>query len=259
MAVNDRAARIAARTAATAARAADAPGTTPTATAAATAAGAAQTAAVTAAAAAAAMTPPPVMVSAMDTYIPNVPEVSAKDIMARFKTTTLTKIEGEPTYIEMDNIRDELYRNAMAIKSCFGGGKLGHLGMIMQPVLYTIEAGEAWSVAQSSGTYPTFAPGATEHEKKAKMATFIVVEKAIKVEDVMQNLLRNQVLKAVDPEYYMELEHSIFQYDQVSVMELLTHLFKNYAKIDDQLLENNKELYAEAPDLSKPIDMYFRK
>ena len=239
MAVNDRAARIAARTAATAARAADAPGTTPTAAAAATAAGAAQTAAVTAAAAAAAtaaataaasMTPPTVMVSAMDTYIPNVPEVSAEDIMARFKTTTLTKIEGEPTYIEMDNIRDELYRNAMAIKSCFGGGKLGHLGMIMQPVLYAIEAGEAWSVAQSSGTYPTFAPGATEHEKKAKMATFIVVEKAIKVEDVMQNLLRNQVLEAVDPEYYMELEHSIFQYDQVSVMELLTHLFKNYAK-----------------------------
>jgi hypothetical protein len=205
------------------------------------------------------MTPPTVMVSAMDTYIPNVPEVSAEDIMARFKTTTLTKIEGEPTYIEMDNIRDELYRNAMAIKSCFGGGKLGHLGMIMQPVLYTIEAGEAWSVAQSSGTYPTFEPGATEHEKKAKMATFIVVEKAIKVEDVMQNLLRNQVLEAVDPEYYMELEHSIFQYDQVSVMELLTHLFKNYAKIGDQLLENNKELYAEAPDLSKPIDVYFRK
>ena len=91
------------------------------------------------------------------------------------------------------------------------------------------------------------------------MATFIVVEKAIKVEDVMQNLLRNQVLDAIDPEYYMELEHSIFQYDKVSVMELLNHLFKNYAKIDGQLLKNNKELYAEAPDLSKPIDVYFRK
>jgi len=39
-------------------------------------------------------------------------------------------------------------------------------------------------------------------------------------------------------------------------MELLAHLFKNYAKINGQLLENNKELYAEAPDPSKPTDVY---
>ena len=88
------------------------------------------------------------------------------------------------------------------------------------------------------------------------MATFIVVEKAIKVEDVMQNLICNQVIDAVDPEYYMELKHFIFQYDQVSVMELLTHLFKNYTKFDGQLLKNNKELYAKAPDLSKSIDIH---
>jgi hypothetical protein len=75
----------------------------------------------------------------------------------------------------------------------------------------------------------------------------------------MQDLLRNQVLEAVDPEYYMELEHSIFKYDKVTVNELLTHIFDNYAKIDDQLLETNRERYSEAPDLSKPIDVYFRK
>ena len=65
-----------------------------------------------------------VHVSVMDTLIPQVPEVSAEDIAARFKTTTLTKIEGEPTYNEMDDIRDELYRNAMAIKSPFRGGNM---------------------------------------------------------------------------------------------------------------------------------------
>ena len=131
--------------------------------------------------------------------------------------------------------------------------------MIMQPVLYEIKAGKEWNVAESSGTYPAFEPGESEHGKKAKMAKFIVVKKAIKVEEVMQNLLRNQVLEAIEPDYYMEVEHSIFQYNQVSVMKLLAYLFENYAKIDNQLLKNNKELYAEAPDLSKPIDVYFRK
>ena len=97
-----------------------------------------------------------VHVSVMDTLIPQVPEVSAEDITARFKTTTLTKIEGEQTYNEMDDIRDELYRNAMAIKSPFGGGKHGHLGMIMKDVLYQTEAGSAWTVATTSQSYPTF-------------------------------------------------------------------------------------------------------
>ena len=75
----------------------------------------------------------------------------------------------------------------------------------------------------------------------------------------MQDLLRNQVLVAVDEEYYMELSHAIFQYDRVLVCNLLYHMFKNHAKIDDQILETERELYMEAPDLSKTIDVCFRK
>ena len=79
-----------------------------------------------------------VHVSFMDTLIPQVPKVSVEDITAWFKTTTLTKFEGEPTYNEMDDIHDELYRNAMAIKSPFGGGKHGHLGIIMKEMEYVL-------------------------------------------------------------------------------------------------------------------------
>jgi len=45
----------------------------------------------------------------MDTLIPQVPEVSAEDIQARFKHEPLIKIEGEPDYVHMDDVRDELY------------------------------------------------------------------------------------------------------------------------------------------------------
>ena len=57
----------------------------------------------------------------------------------------------------------------------------------------------------------------------------------------------------------MELSYAIFQYDRVSVCNLLDHLFENYAKIDYQLLKTNRELYTEAPNLSELIDIYFRK
>ena len=66
-------------------------------------------------------------------------------------------------------------------------------------------------------------------------------------------------MDAVNPAYYMELEHLIFKYDKVSVNQLISHLFDNYANIDDQLLESNQELYNEVPDLSQLIDVYFPK
>ena len=157
-------------TAASAARAArqNARGVTAPAAAATAAAAAAATAAATAAAAAAATanvqtgtqasasvqtgapaTAPIVQqvhVSVMDTLIPQVPEVSAEDIQARFKHEPLTKIEGEPDYVHMDDVRDELYRNAMAIKSPFGGAQHGHLGSVMTDALYQTEAGVPWSL-----------------------------------------------------------------------------------------------------------------
>ena len=62
-----------------------------------------------------------VTVSMMDTFIPTIPEVSAEALAARFKTSSLTKIDGPPTHSDMDDIRDEIYRNCLAVKSIFGG------------------------------------------------------------------------------------------------------------------------------------------
>ena len=125
----------------------------------------------------------------------------------------------------------------------------------MKDFLYLTEAGSSWVVPSTSGAYPTFTPTATESEKKSITADFIATEKGIKTKEVMQELLCNQVLDAIDPEYYMELEHPIFKYDKVTVKNLLDHMFDNYAKIDDQLMEENRLMYSEAIDLTKPVDV----
>jgi len=147
----------------------------------------------------------------------------------------------------------------MAIKSPFRGAQHGHLGSVMIYALYQTKASMPWYVPLTKGLYPTFPPGATENEKRNATATFIIDEKGIKTNEIMEYLLKNQLLEAVDPAYYMELEHPIFKYDKVTVNQMISHLFDNYANIDDQLLESNQELYKEAPDLSQPIDVYFQK
>ena len=62
----------------------------------------------------------------------------------------------------------------------------------------------------------------------------------IKLPDLVEDLLKNQLLKAVSEEYYMDLRQGVLQYDGVSTSELLEHIFTNYAKIDDTLLIKNK-------------------
>jgi hypothetical protein len=129
----------------------------------------------------------------------------------------------------------------------------------MKPFLYLTEIGHTWTVPTTAGVYPTFSPTATDTEKKQLVAAFIRNEKGIITAKLVDELLRNLVLDAVDDEYYMELKHSIFVYDSVTVSTLLNHLFPNYVKIDDQTLMANKLRFAEPPDLSKPIDVYFHK
>ena len=57
----------------------------------------------------------------------------------------------------------------------------------------------------------------------------------------------------------MELRQGVLQYDGVSTSELLEHIFTNYARIDDALLIKNKREFEAPPDLSRPIEVYFRK
>ena len=71
--------------------------------------------------------PAPVYVSAMDTYVPITPNPKPDDIERRFKHPTLTKIEGEPDYEQMCIVREEIFRNAIAMKSTFRWRKHGHL------------------------------------------------------------------------------------------------------------------------------------
>ena len=51
----------------------------------------------------------------------------------------------------------------------------------------------------------------------------------------------------------------MLQYDGVSTLELLEHIFSNYVRIDDALIIKNKREFEAPPDLSRPIDVYLRK
>ncbi len=93
------------------------------------------------------------------------------------------------------------------------------------------------------GVYPRIQANATtETAKKTTIAKFIQKEAGIKRAEVMAELLRNQLLDAFDEEHYMELKERIYGYDRVEPKYILTYIFEHYARIDDEIIFQNKNL-----------------
>ena len=197
-----------------------------------------------------------VTVSVMDSFVPTIPEASTDAIEAKFPHKTLTKIEGQPTYADFFRLREELYRNALSSKSLFGGGNHGHLGACMDALTYSIETGGVnWTVPDSAGMFPLFPAGATDDRKKQIIAKFVRDETGIKVTNATVNLLRNQLIEAVDKDYFMELYDNLFRSDRMKPVNFLAHILKHYAVINDDVLEENTKQFNEPPNMSLPINV----
>ena len=112
---------------------------------------------------------------------------------------------------------------------------------------------------KTGGVYPTFAAGMNDSEKKREVATFVLTEHNIKKAEVMQELFKNQFLEAVPEDYYLKLNAGVLRYDGSTVYDLLTHVFSNYAKLDNHLIISNKKEFEEAQDFTRPIDTYYNR
>ena len=142
------------------------------------------------AAAATELTPKIVQVSLMYTYVHSIPEIKTDDVKLRFPYHQLTKTEDEPEYEQMCIVCEEIYRNALSIKSIFGGGNLGHKGSVTKPEIYQIDTGEDWIVPATGGFYPTFRANTTENAKKQTIAEFIYRGTNIKMSEVVEKQLK---------------------------------------------------------------------
>ena len=195
----------------------------------------------------------------LDTYLPPIKQTLPTEIISLFKCTELTKIVGEPNYHSLVKVRRELQRNAIASKVSFGGGTRGCLGVAATPAVFLQATGYNWVVPLSGGAYPTFPVGATEHEKKRIIAEFIIQEQDIIKVEITAELLKGQFLDCIEETYIMELRDPMSEYDDVTLLELLDHVFANYGEMDDHLVNQNKERFDEQPDMNEPIDNYFVK
>eukprot|EP00957_Ditylum_brightwellii_P063221 4798921-Ditylum_brightwellii.AAC.1 len=82
------------------------------------------------------------------------------EIKAKFPHPTLQRVEGEPDYVAINTIIQQLYENAATILSSLGGGAHGHIRLVMEPTLYSSLSATAYN-APSAPTIATLAGNVT--------------------------------------------------------------------------------------------------
>ena len=80
--------------------------------------------------------------SALDMTIPRIEKPKEKDILALFVTQELDRINGQPDYTTLVHARKQSAKNALRVPSKFGGGKTGHVGMVIKPTVFEKRQGQ---------------------------------------------------------------------------------------------------------------------
>jgi hypothetical protein len=73
------------------------------------------------------------------------------ELIAGFPHSSLPKVTGEPTFEDLKVIRRLLNTNAMSVASYEGGGRHGHLGIIMTNEEYFATAVDVFPVPANPG------------------------------------------------------------------------------------------------------------
>ena len=197
--------------------------------------------------------------SAFDTYVPVVRRVNKEDVQVAFQHQQLDPIDGEPTFDEMQHLEKQLASNALTAKVSFGGGKKGCLGVVYSNAKFHVESGHDWIVPQSQGAFPFFPPQATDDEKKKIIAKFLQDEHDIQVVDICEELLKKQLVGAVNEDYLLELKEGISEYSGVPLRDIIRHLRTEYAPMTDLVYQDIMKRFRQPPDMDSPIDRYFAK
>jgi hypothetical protein len=175
-------------------------------------------------------------------------------LIAGFPHSHLPKVTWEPTFEDLKVIRRLLNTNATSVASYEGGGRHGHLGIIMTNEEYFAVAVDVFPVPNNPG--PSAAVVAdmtaaviTETTRLHKEAT-----KLYRTYHNVDQAIKKLIIEAFDDAYLNALSDKIVGYANCTSLQLLTHLLTYYAMISPTELMQNYERLNTPYDPNQPIE-----
>jgi hypothetical protein len=156
-----------------------------------------------------------------------------------FPHPTLTPIIGKPTHLTLRLFYRQLYANARTVDSVRGGGLHGFLALVMSPEKYFALAGEVFVVPLHPGANPVHPPTATGPQITEINRVYTAALAEMVEYRKIHQLLKKQILDAIDPLFLAVLEDGAMGFADVSAAALVTHLTTKYGKLTGDAKDAN--------------------
>jgi hypothetical protein len=182
-----------------------------------------------------------------------------EELIAGLPHSSLPKVTGEPTFEDLKVIRRLLNTNVMSVAPHKGGGRHGHLGIIMTNEEYFAIAVDVFPVPNNTGPSAAIVAGMTA----AVIAeTTRLHREATQVYRTYHNIdqaIKKLIIESFDDAYLYALSDEIVGYENCTSLQLLTHLLTYYAMISPTELTQNYERLNTPYDPNQPIKMLFQQ
>jgi len=177
-----------------------------------------------------------------------------------FPIETFTKIDGKPDFYTLQQLKSQIYQNAMAITSTRGGGNHGTLGAFMNGPDYIAVSnnGTAWVPPVHPGVQAAIAPNTTGNQitNLNRVHDTSLTEYNTYLTAVSE--MKKLILAAVDVTYVKFLVDPIFHYANVTPLQIINHLCDTYGELDEDKLNANDAALNQEWNPDTPIEDYWQ-
>jgi len=174
------------------------------------------------------------------------------EFISAFPNSNIPKIQGEPTYETLNNMRTMLQANATSVSTTLGGGRHGHLGATVSAEEYVTITATAANPAGNPYDAVDPPPLPAIAGAAAVIAQinqdYAVDYNHYKGYVLMQDALKKQIQETVDNIYLEAIREQYSNFANLTAWDMINHLFTNYAIITPLELQQNNI------DIVKPWD-----
>jgi len=167
-------------------------------------------------------------------------------IVDNFLHTSIDPITGQPNYESLVEVHLKLNTNAASVHSHLGDERLGLLYLTVTPAVYNTQSNIPFMPPTNLGPIPMIPNNATAHQINEINRQFNRATALYKKYNDIDKAMKSLLISAIDDSYIRALKDKYIGYANVTMLQMLTHLYTNYAKITPtDLNENDKRMKAD--------------
>lgn len=145
---------------------------------------------------------------------------------------SLTKVLGKPSYGSLKQLQKEIYANARTVFSTRGGGRNGHLCLVMPELEYLVRTtGVPFIPPTHPGAAPATAAFISLVEFDSAHKSHAALVKEFEIYTQVGASLKAQLLEAIDSTYTSTLEDPLFGFADVTPLAFMVHLRDSYGQL----------------------------